>query len=271
MEIAERLNQPQYLTAALVYQATIHLLQGRVSQAEEAVLLAYEHGKMVLSAQATQIFAVQMLALRREQGRMSELLPALEFLARTNPTIAGWRVGIAYIYAECDREVDARREFSRLSSDGFPAMPRDQNWLMFVSFTSEVCGYLADAVNARVLRAMLEPYSSRNAVLGSTICGGPVSRYLGILAAACGDWNEAEAYFGRALAISIDMGAIPFIGQTKVDWARMLLRRGHSEDLPRATQLLHEAQRLGEDFELEALCAKARRLAIKIGGGGAKL
>ena len=51
-----------------------------------------------------------MLFLRREQGRLDELVETVESFADRYPDVPAWRCALAYTYAELDRRPDARRE-----------------------------------------------------------------------------------------------------------------------------------------------------------------
>ena len=53
---------------------------------------------------------VQMFLLRREQGRLAELAPAVRYFVRQH-TATAWRPGLALIYSELGLVQEARVEF----------------------------------------------------------------------------------------------------------------------------------------------------------------
>ena len=85
-----------------------------------------------------------MLFLRREQGRLDELVEAVEGFADRYPDVPAWRCALAYAYAELDRRLDARRELDVLARTDFSDLPRDWLWLVSITHLSEVVAYLDD-------------------------------------------------------------------------------------------------------------------------------
>jgi predicted Zn-dependent protease len=64
---------------------------------------ALEAGACSVSVTAARYYAVQLLAIRLEQGRMGELeQPAREFV-QAYPAISAWRVGLARLLLEVGR------------------------------------------------------------------------------------------------------------------------------------------------------------------------
>jgi hypothetical protein len=76
------------------------------------------------------------------------------------------------------------------------------------------------------------PHEGYNILIGPTAaCYGAASRYLGMLAATMSHWDEAQRHFADALAMNARMGAKPWLAHTQYEYAKMLLSRGHPDDI----------------------------------------
>ena len=74
------------------------------------------------------VYGLQMYAVRREQGRLGEVLPILTLASGIGPAEAFWRPGLAALYVDVGMLEDAGREFDLLARGGFAIVPRDANW-----------------------------------------------------------------------------------------------------------------------------------------------
>ncbi len=250
--LAEELGQPRYLWVAAWFRAMRATLQGRFPEGEQLAQEALSVGRHVHERNALLVFAVQLFALRREQGRLTEIEPAVMSLAAQYPTLTAWRCAVALLHAELHREAEARYEFERLAANGFTDIPGDLLWLPAVTLLSEVCAFLGDAARAARLYQLLLPHGRRNVILGAGgACLGSASRQLGLLARAMSRWEDAEAHFEVALQFNTAIGAQSAIVRTQYDYAVALLQRGLADGRQRATRLLREALarcgRLGMD------------------------
>ena len=93
---AERLRQPLYMWHAAVWRAMRALLDGRLEQADGARRRGAGDRAQAETMTAPQYYAIQLLAIRREQGRMGEL-EAAAARARWPPTPhrPAWRAALA--------------------------------------------------------------------------------------------------------------------------------------------------------------------------------
>ena len=207
---AERLRQPLYLWQAAVWRAMLALLDGQLARTEQLAAQALAGGAPGEGVTAAQYYAIQMLAVRREQGRMGELEPAARQLVAENPERPAWRAALATSMWETDRLNEARVEFEQLASGGFENIPQDGDWLTTMTLLCEICTAVGDSRRgARLYDAML-PYAGVNVVAGVGVaCLGPAARVLGKLAAALGRSDAAARHFERALEISTHVGARP--------------------------------------------------------------
>jgi DNA-binding CsgD family transcriptional regulator len=195
-----------------------------------------------------------MYTLRREQGRLNEVEPALRHFMRQQGPAAAWRPGLALLYSELERREEARAEFEHLARHDFADLPRDSLWMACMAYLTDVCAFLGDAARAATLYQLLLPYAGRTVVIGNaTACYGAVSRYLGMLAATMERWEEAAQHFEDALAMNTRMGARPWLAHTQHEYAKMLLARNQPGDREEATALLNVALSTARELGMRAL------------------
>jgi DNA-binding SARP family transcriptional activator len=211
---------------------------------------------------AAGIFAVHMLFVRREQGRLDELVETVERYAAKNPGFAAWRCALVYTYAELGRRAQARQEINTLARVDFRDIPRDAFWLLSLSVLCDVVAFLDDVPRARLLYQLLLPYADRCVVLGAGLCQGSVSRPLGVLARTLSRFEDAELYFEHALKMNMQIKSQLWIAHTRYDYARMLLLRNRYDDRGDALALLDAAVSTANELGLQALGDKARALKL---------
>lgn len=252
--LAREMRQSAQLENVALVSAMWALFEGRLSDGERLVNEALAGAERARDRFAAEQFGAQMLALRREQGRLGEIEPAVKGFVQRNPAMATWRAVLAYVCAEQGREPEARAEFELLAADGFAKLHRDYMWLTALSLLSDVCFFLHDEKRAEVLYDLLLPFASRNAVLGyAIVCAGSVSRCLGLLASVMGRREEAERHFRCALEMDERMGARPWVAWTQYEYGLMLLQSGDPADAERAPGLLEGARSASRDMGLKAL------------------
>jgi DNA-binding SARP family transcriptional activator/tetratricopeptide (TPR) repeat protein len=253
---AERLRQPLYLWNASVWRAMRALLAGRLEHAERLAAEALALGAPGETVTAQQYYAAQLLAIRREQGRMAELEQPARELVRTNPQRAAWRAGLATLLCELDRTEEARAELDALASENFQDIEQDGDWMTAITLLADCCADLGDAERAEHLYELLEPYREANVVIGlAVVCLGSAARYLGRLAATMGRGGEATEHFERALVAEAALKAPVCLAHTQLEYARML-----GPDSAKARSLLEAATATAEKLGLSALLGRVAKL-----------
>lgn len=237
-------------------------LQGRLEDCETLANVALAQRFEGHDESADQIFAVQMLFLRRDQGRLEEIVDTVKKSAMQYPQLRGWRCALAGIYAELGRAADARRELEALARADFADLPRDPFWLLNLSTLSTVAALLGDAPRARLLYALLLPYADRCVVGSVLMCHGSAERPLGQLATALSRYDDAERHFEQAIETNTRIRSPLWTAHTCHDYARMLLARGRPGDGERALGLAEEALATAEELGLTALANKTRPLRL---------
>ena len=238
--LAGQLKQPVQQWQSEMVNTFWALLRGEFAAAEGLAEEALRSAEG-LRSDADCSYRLAMFALRRDQGRLSEIEDLIRSAVHEYPGYRSFPCFIPLLEWELGREDDARRAFDELATDDFAALPRDSEWLFCLSLLAEVAAHLHDGDRASVLYRQLAPYGRINAMASGEVALGPVARYLGILAATTSRWDEAAAHFEDAIAMNARIGARPLLAHTQHDYARMLLQRGQPGDRERARELVAEA------------------------------
>jgi hypothetical protein len=202
--------------------------------------------------------AAQIHAIRREQGRMSELEPIAAAFVEQLPEVPAWRMGLAVIYASTGQLEAARMHLGLLARDGFGRIPRDGLWLPAMAGLAEVCAALDDAARAEQLYGLLLSFRRRFVVVSfGFVCMGPVAHFLGQLATVTTRWEEARRHFEAALEMETRMRARPALARTGYEYARMLLHQDRPGDRQHAHELLVQTAEIAGDVGMSWLQDKA--------------
>jgi DNA-binding CsgD family transcriptional regulator len=207
-------------------------------------------------------YGVQLYGIRREQGRLGELRPVVEVLAKTEQGAPAWRPGLVALLVELGMETEARRELERLRADEFLGVAQNLS-VASLAYLTDACSGLGDSDSAALLYPKLEPLAGGTIQVGQLVaCYGAADRYLGMLAGVLGDWDAAEAHFEYALYLNRRMSVHTWTAHTAFDYARTLLTRGRLADRARARELLTEASESSERYGLRALGDKVDALGL---------
>jgi len=259
--LAQEMQHPHHLYNSAAIQAMRALLDGRFAEGERLAQQALAIGQRLQAEAIDGAFGMQMFTLRREQGRLHELAPVVRHFVQQHGVASTWRPGLALIYCELGREREARAAFEQLATDDFTDVSQDGLWLACMAYLAEVCAFLGDAHRAATLYRLLLPYNGYTVVVGTNVCYGAASRYLGMLAAVMERWEDAAQHFGDALAMNARMGARPWLAHTQHQYAVMLLARHQPGDRDKAMSLLQEALATARELEMHAL---EKRIAVYV-------
>jgi predicted ATPase/DNA-binding SARP family transcriptional activator len=246
VRLAEELGQPAQLFLARANRGLRALFEGRFEDAEDAIVEAARAGEHVNPRESEVSLRLQLFCLRREQGRLAELVSLLEESVPTYPV----EFLLLCTYCELERTADARRLLDELAPKDFERLPWDTQWLAARCLTGEACASLQDLERAEVLYRIMSPFASLNAVSAPDLSIGSAGRYVGLLAHVLAREDEAEAHLTAALELNERMGARPWVAHTQHDLARLLLARG---DTPRARELLNRSAETCRELGMTAL------------------
>ena len=203
----------------------------------------------------TQVFAAQMIFVRREQGRLDELLLLIEGSVEQNPEVPAWRCMLAQIHAHLGEPERAGRELELVGD--LERLPRDALWLLSVVFAATTASMLGDVAGCRRAYDLLLSYAHTWLVALTVMCEGSVARPLGMLATTLGRYNAAEAHFELALSMNATICSPLWTAHTQFEYARMLRLRDKPDDARRADRLLTSALDTADELGLAALRARA--------------
>jgi tetratricopeptide (TPR) repeat protein len=238
--LAEELGQPTLRWMVGHFRTVRTMLAGNLAEAERRVQAWFELGQATGQPDASAFLAAHMFLVRYEQGRVGEFEQRLAERVAVTPGIPMLRAQLALLLCELDRPDDAREHYEQLAVDNFTRVPKDPPWVVCIPVCAVVCAYLGDRPRAAALLQLLLPYSHQ---LIFTAGGsyGAVARYLAILAATSGDFDEAERRFADAVTTHERIGAPTWLARTRLEWARMLISRSRPGDAEQARLLLGQA------------------------------
>ena len=235
--IAGSVPQPLLRWTSLYQSALLALVRGELEEAESLAEQAVELGSESGQPDAMMIFFAQLMAIRRDQKRLAEVLELIEDAVEQNPGLPAWRAFLAVAYLQGDRHDDARAQLEAL---GDATIPRDFLQLASLHYLADVCAELEIADRAASVYATLAPWAGQCATTGISLVGA-ADHALGRLAATLGRREEAEAHFAAAAALHARMRAPVLLARTEEAWGSALLALGRPEDTERAEAMLRSA------------------------------
>ena len=182
--LAADLRQPLYRHASLVWRCVLTALAGRFDEAERLANDSVALAECARAPDARAHYTAQLVALRREQGRLDELLPELERFARDASTVGPWHAILPLAYLDAGDRARARAAYDAALAGGVSAVPRTMFWLASLASLAEAAALLEARDGAAQLYAALEPHADLLAQWSFTGNAGSVHRLLGRTAAA---------------------------------------------------------------------------------------
>jgi class 3 adenylate cyclase/tetratricopeptide (TPR) repeat protein len=245
-------------------QASRALLAGRTADAERLITEAFEIGAASGQPDALVFYSGQLTDVRRIQGRLAELEPHAAQLLADYPAVATVRAGVAALYCELGRDEDARSLFEPDAGNDFADLRHDLVWLAGMIEYARICTHLGARDAAVVLYERLAPWHDQLAF--GVLVYGSVALYLGLLATTLDRYDDAEAHFAEAHAMHERIGAPYWLAVTRVEWAKMLLRRDQHGDRDRARAMIDQALATAREYGFGGVERQATRLAEETEG-----
>jgi DNA-binding SARP family transcriptional activator len=263
--LADRLRQPLYRHSALAWRGVWAGLAGRFDEAERLAHASVELAERAGDPDARAHFTAQLVAVRREQGRLHELLePIARFAAGEGPVALHWRALLALAHLDSGDVAAARAAVRAAGGEHVAAIPRTMFWLSTAVALGEAAAVLGDVASAGALYPALVPHADRLAQSSFTGCAGSVERVLGRLAATLDRRQAAEAHFEAALARHDAIGAPALAARTRCDLGELLATGGAGERA-RGASLLAGAAAAAAELGMAAVAARAGRLDAPAG------
>ena len=226
---------------------------------QEAERLATQPGDVPLES-AAQARGIQVYEAMKLRGEWESLAGLVRWNLNQEPRFVGWQVALATISSLQGKFDGIPEAIDRWAVDDFSALPLDFLRLPNLCMIAELCAMTEHSAPALRLYEILAPYRDRFAVIRVTAgVLGSVSRYLGLLAGAQGDWERATVDFESALEAQEQLGARPYQACTRFDYAAMLTRAGREPELARAQLRAAEEEALALGMTwLAERCNEAR-------------
>lgn len=234
--MAEQLHQPALEWTSRSLDVARALLAGDTDRAEQLAREAFQIGQDIGLPGVFEPFGVQFVILSAQRGTYAELIPTFEEALARTPAL---RSGLAIAYAAVDRADDARRLIAEFADEDFD-LPVDEDWLIGMTGYAEAAITSGASEFAQPLLERIAPFAEQ-AVWDEGVPAGPASSYLGGLAGLLGRYDDADAYFAQAAAMSERLGAKFFGARSELWWGRMLVARDAPGDAERARELLTKA------------------------------
>jgi predicted ATPase/DNA-binding winged helix-turn-helix (wHTH) protein len=214
---AEEARDPIYRWHGKTFRAMYAMLQGRVNDALAIAEEALQLGSNVGERTARHVYLCQLngyLRLLGDSERAREL--TYEASARY-PSLVGWRAALALAELDLGRQQAAQEIFESLMAEGLPAFRRDAFVLGALCPLAELSSWLGADEHSTQLYDALVPYAKYCGTVAYGISThGPVTRYLGLLAARLRRYDAAAAHFEAARRSSKEMRSPTFIAATAI-------------------------------------------------------
>jgi len=255
--IAAELQQPLYRHSALAWRAVWTGIAGRFDEAEQLARDSLRLAEGARAPDAQTHFTAQLVAIRREQGRLDELLPEIERLAGGDAYSAVWRSLVPLAHLDAGDRARARETFRDAVDSATQTCTRTMLWLTATGSLCEVAAELGDADVAERLYAELAPYGDRLVQWSFTGNAGSVRRLLGRAAAVTGRMDAARDHYEAGLVRHTELEAPALLARTRCDYGEFLL---HTQQ-PGAHRLLLQAATAARSLGMTGIAARAARHA----------
>ena len=247
--IAFTRRQRHYEWSYRLRLAMRRLMDGPLDEAERAIDDALKTGLRTWPEPARNNNFQQLFLLRRLQDRSSEIIDHGRELTRTYPDIPIWRCMLANLCLDINDQAQGQANVMSVLSNGLAAIPKDYFWLSSLALIAEALVRL-NAVprsDTESLSLLLRPMRGRFVSPGTnSICLGPVSLYLGMLAAHHREWKDAKDYFEDAYENAKKIQLRPFVAHAASEAARVALKIDGALS-PKTAELIQEAEELIRD------------------------
>ena len=218
--LARELHQPLYTHAALAWRGEWAHIAGRLEEAERIHRESLRVAEAAGASEARGFFLTQLFAVRRDQGRLGEMLEPIERLARQPGSIGVvWRAPLPLVLLQAGEAERARAAYDVALAAALHGLPSSLFRLSGLVCVAEACAVLGDADGAEALIECLEPHADRLAQTAFSGCWGSVRRFLGLLHATAGRPDEARAQLEAALELHTALEAPILVAVTERDLA----------------------------------------------------
>jgi tetratricopeptide (TPR) repeat protein len=261
--VASQFHQPALEWRAYCYSAARSIMEGRFEKGEELAQRCLSLGEQFENREISRISWCTLLLPFGEHGRLAEIEAMALRAADERPESILFKALLSYLYCELGQIGKARLYFEELLAKDLSEFVGDDDFVGCLAALAHVCATLRDTLHAARLYELLSPYAGRNVVLGPAAVLGSVSRYLGLLSATLGRWEQAYQHFHFALRFNQRIGAQPWAAYTRYDWARSLIEQGDPSTRHKAVELIDAVVNSAAALGMKRLAERAEALGFK--------
>jgi class 3 adenylate cyclase len=246
---------------AFLMDQSLAMREGHLVEAEALSLEQFEAWRAGgMTAEAVTYRATQQFGVRREQGRLGELISVWSAVAQDAGPTGAAAAGAAFALVSSGRADEAAMRLHDAAANGFRDIPDEAGWPLAVVMWAEVAVHVRDREAAAVLHELLVPYDGVVVGTGGISCG-PAARILALLEETLDVPNEVDPHFAAAVELSERLESPAWIARCQLDWAESLRARGQTE---RATALVDDADAAIGSLTLPALQQQSADLRARL-------
>jgi tetratricopeptide (TPR) repeat protein len=245
--VNQELGNPALRWALVRLQALRALMAGRLDEAEQLCLEAFELGKATGQPDAASLYWFQLWGIREAQGRLAEVEPLAT--AHMTNSIPAVRAFMADLYCAIGQQDLAGQLLTRDAQNRFAEIPRDAAWMTAMVHFARVAARLPHRDAAEALYDQLAPFHDRVESSGG-VTNGSIALYLGMLATTLRCYEAADVHFAEAEAEHRRLEAPLWLAMTRAEHACMLSQRRGNGDAVRAKHIRQQVRRdcCGQSF-----------------------
>lgn len=266
--IAQRTQMPILLWYATMFRSVKAMLDGHVEEASNLAQEALDFGNAAGRPDAFLLYGGQFAArvvLEQDWSVIAPMADLYRALSAANPHFVAYRGAAAIVEAVVGNRDYAVAELRAICADDLAMVRRDRAFVTTIIGIAEGALFIDDAGSARVFFEHLRPYEDIFIIGGrGTAPLGLVPATLGSLAVVLGNYDEAERFFDKALALANRMASPAYIAQVQARFGAGLIARRGPGDLERAKALLEAATTTFERVGMRAALERAQTAIAQI-------
>jgi len=243
---AETIGGPHARWWISVSKASRALLEGRIKEAEGHAERGRAVGVECGIDAVMPNYVLQLLSIRWPQGRVAELEPHLEAIARrTLSILTGWAIAWRMAQLHAGRDGPARMLMEELCESDLRPLRRDVSYSALLAMLTDMSERLGDRRMAEALRPRLAEMTHRHATVALGFCHwGSLVGYLGRVELLLGELDPAVSHLEAGLARDRGLGDRVCVARGELALAAALAARGGPGDATRARELWTRGIRL---------------------------
>jgi hypothetical protein len=259
-ELAESLHGTS-LRIMLLADQMIATLEGRLVEAEAISIEQFAVWRRAGMPEAVTYRATEQLAVRREQGRLADIIANWSAFAEARPRAASSASTVAFALAESGDLDDAARGLQTAWRADFRTMPDEAGLPLALAGWSEVAAMVRDGEAAQTLHELVSVYDGLQVMTGGIVCG-PAARLLAGLELVLDRPDDADAHFHAAIEQAKSLGSPVWVARSCFDWADSLEKRGGRD---RARALVEQGDGAIAGLSLPRLERQSSELRVLLG------